>query len=404
MKSKEGTFSTPRPMQKYLEKHLTKCLSKEEREALFKENPKPDLPVCSPPKIDKFITDFLGKKLPKEHDQDLAKTQAAILTCVRPLTAAWQQLQDQGIEQDPGITVPATEVLTLIQCVVCMIGNATEQVSQIRRTRSHGEGSQRRLLHPKMVFSLEKTFAVQSSRLWRRTTRYLRHYRSQSELKNRWNHLPRRVGVHLSGFFDRAPPLSTGGGGAEVSIRTGPTWVSGNQERTAETYSHRTFKDKATTIGFTNPSLCPQTTKPNKRSPEAITDSTRSQLRQFRNTPGHAYPKNTLSTSNRRPARLFPLKLGKSVFQLVDPRDCQSIRNRVALQANPTRLPKGSGVGCRADSSYVSRSTRAMCKRGYRSCFPLFKHICKSHVSSIQGQRVMETHHQLEGPEPVCGN
>ena len=35
VKAKDGTFQTPKSMRKYLEKHLRRCLSKEEREALF---------------------------------------------------------------------------------------------------------------------------------------------------------------------------------------------------------------------------------------------------------------------------------------------------------------------------------------------------------------------------------
>ena len=45
VKVKDGTFQTPRFMRKYLEKHLRRCLSKEEREAIFKEHLKPDLYV-----------------------------------------------------------------------------------------------------------------------------------------------------------------------------------------------------------------------------------------------------------------------------------------------------------------------------------------------------------------------
>ena len=135
VKSKEGTFSVPSTMKKYLNKHMKRCLSKEEREALFKEHPKPDLHSCSPPKVDKYMSDFLGKRLPKEHDSELAKIQSAILAGVRPLTSAWQLLLDNGLENDPEMVVPASEVLTLIQCSLCMIGNASELVSQTRRSK-----------------------------------------------------------------------------------------------------------------------------------------------------------------------------------------------------------------------------------------------------------------------------
>jgi hypothetical protein len=59
-------------MRKYLEKHLKRYLTKEEREALFKEHPKPDLDA----------TDFIGKHFPKERDTEFSKIQAATLASV----------------------------------------------------------------------------------------------------------------------------------------------------------------------------------------------------------------------------------------------------------------------------------------------------------------------------------
>ena len=50
-------------MKKYLDKHMKRCLSKEERDAMFKEHPKPDLQSCNPPKVDKYISEFLGETL-----------------------------------------------------------------------------------------------------------------------------------------------------------------------------------------------------------------------------------------------------------------------------------------------------------------------------------------------------
>ena len=135
VKSKEGTFPAPPMMKKYLDKHMKRCLSKEERDAMFKEHPKPDLQSCNPPKVDKYISEFLGKRLSKEHDSELAKIQSAILAGIRPLTSAWQLLLDSGLENDPAMVVPASEVLTLIQCSLCMIGNASELVSQTRRSK-----------------------------------------------------------------------------------------------------------------------------------------------------------------------------------------------------------------------------------------------------------------------------
>lgn len=135
VRSREGTIKVPKPIQKYLSKHLKQCLTKEQREALFKEHPRPDLEVTLAPKVDKYISDFLGKKLPKEQDTELMKVQTAVLACLRPLTSAWQELLEQGLEQDTDMTVPAKDVLALIQRSVCLIGNASEYISQTRRAK-----------------------------------------------------------------------------------------------------------------------------------------------------------------------------------------------------------------------------------------------------------------------------
>jgi len=63
VKASEGAFKPPEVIKTYLNKHLRRCLSKEEREALFREHPRPDLESCSVPQVDKFIADFIGKKL-----------------------------------------------------------------------------------------------------------------------------------------------------------------------------------------------------------------------------------------------------------------------------------------------------------------------------------------------------
>ena len=135
VKTKEGTFRAPQAIEKYLNKHLKRCLSKEEREAIFKEHPKPDLDSSVPPKADRYMIDFLGKHFPKEKDSELSKIQAAILTTIRPLTSAWQSFVDGGLGQDPGLMVPATEVLSLVQRTLCLVGNSSELVSQIRRSK-----------------------------------------------------------------------------------------------------------------------------------------------------------------------------------------------------------------------------------------------------------------------------
>ena len=133
VKAKEGTFRPTSKMTKYLEKHFKRCLTKEEREAIFKEHPRPDTKVCSVPLPDKYITDFLGSKFPREQDTQDKKIQASVLAIARPLTSAWQSLQDAGLEEDTRLVIPAPEVLGILQRTLCLVGNASELISQKRR-------------------------------------------------------------------------------------------------------------------------------------------------------------------------------------------------------------------------------------------------------------------------------
>lgn len=135
VKAREGTVKVLPNMQKYLDEHLKSCLSKEEREALFKEYPKPDLDSCTAPKVDTFIADYLGKRMPKEHDSDMSKIQSTVLAIIRPLTTAWQKLSESGIDEDPEMVVRASEVLAMIQCTLCLVGNSAELISQMRRKK-----------------------------------------------------------------------------------------------------------------------------------------------------------------------------------------------------------------------------------------------------------------------------
>ena len=91
---------------------------------------------CSlPPKVDKFILDFLGKKFPREHDASLTKLQTVVLAIARPLSSAWLQLVEKGQEEEPNMLLPASEVMMLIQCSLCLVGNASELISQTRRVK-----------------------------------------------------------------------------------------------------------------------------------------------------------------------------------------------------------------------------------------------------------------------------
>ena len=44
-------------------------------------------------------------------------------------------LLENGLTDRQDVGIPATEVIILIQCLMCMIGNPSEQVSRVRRSR-----------------------------------------------------------------------------------------------------------------------------------------------------------------------------------------------------------------------------------------------------------------------------
>ena len=85
------------------------------------------------------MSEHLGKRFLRERDTELSKIQTAILASIRPLTSAWQHLVEAKLEDNQSMIVPATEVLTLIQQTICIIDNASEFTSQMRRAQILGE-------------------------------------------------------------------------------------------------------------------------------------------------------------------------------------------------------------------------------------------------------------------------
>ena len=66
------------------------------------------------------MSDFLGKKFPRDHDSELMKIQSAVLACVRPLTSAWQELLKADLDTTEPLQVTAEGVLSMIQRCICL--------------------------------------------------------------------------------------------------------------------------------------------------------------------------------------------------------------------------------------------------------------------------------------------
>ena len=87
------------------------------------------------PKVDKCIGVFLGRHMPKELDGELTKIQNSMLAVARTLVSAWNNLLGEGIKDDSSTTVPTTEVVAMTQHTLCLIGTASERVSQTGQAR-----------------------------------------------------------------------------------------------------------------------------------------------------------------------------------------------------------------------------------------------------------------------------
>ena len=120
-------------IQKYLNRHFRKGLSKEERTAMLKKHPKPNVKAAQPPKLDQFVSEFAGKKLDKARDAQLEKLQGSVLYVANPLTNLWTDLIDRGLTQDPEGSVSVGRVMDTIQRSLVLLGNANNLISETRR-------------------------------------------------------------------------------------------------------------------------------------------------------------------------------------------------------------------------------------------------------------------------------
>ena len=46
-----------------------------------------------------------------------------------PLTTAWNFLIEDGVTEDQELMVPASQVVSLIQRTICMVGNVSDDIS-----------------------------------------------------------------------------------------------------------------------------------------------------------------------------------------------------------------------------------------------------------------------------------
>ena len=91
----EYHFKPHKVVKDYLETHFCHCLSKKERKAMLKADPKPDCEATTTPKVDDFLQTFWKGKTNNAQDGDLKQIQMAVLNGAAPLCGLWSQLIEQ---------------------------------------------------------------------------------------------------------------------------------------------------------------------------------------------------------------------------------------------------------------------------------------------------------------------
>jgi hypothetical protein len=125
----EYQFTPPKVISNYLEKHFRRSLTKKERKAMLKADPKPQIPVTSPPNVDEYLGVFWKGKLNLSQDGEWKQVQNALLYA---LCGLWSQINEQRLDSEDG-PIPASAVLDMIQCTLVLLGNANQLLSEKRR-------------------------------------------------------------------------------------------------------------------------------------------------------------------------------------------------------------------------------------------------------------------------------
>ena len=116
----------------YLERHFRRTLSKKERKAMIKADPKPDCEAAVTPEVDEFLQTFWKGKVNNSQDGDLKQIQTALLNTTGPLCGLWSQLLEQGLGKESDL-IQAPVVLDMIQRTLVLLGNANSLISERRR-------------------------------------------------------------------------------------------------------------------------------------------------------------------------------------------------------------------------------------------------------------------------------
>ena len=98
---------------------------------MLKADPKPQTPVTSPPNVAEYLGTLWKGKLNLSQDGEWKQVQNALLCATGPLSGLWSQIHEQGLDNESG-TIPASEVLDMIQQTLVFLGNANHLLSEKR--------------------------------------------------------------------------------------------------------------------------------------------------------------------------------------------------------------------------------------------------------------------------------
>ena len=108
----EYHFQPHKVIKEYLGKHFRRSLTKKERKAMLKADPKPECDAATTPEVDEFLQTFWKGHINNTRDNDLKQIQTAVLNATAPLCGLWAQLLDQNLTEDSDL-VQAPVVLDM---------------------------------------------------------------------------------------------------------------------------------------------------------------------------------------------------------------------------------------------------------------------------------------------------
>jgi len=128
--SLEDTWEANKTMSEFLEKHFSRCLKPEDREAILKDFPKPNSQALQVPKLDEQVKDHLKKKGINPHfgaEKSLYRIQSQVLDMAGPLACLWSDLLDTGA------TIKREQIILLVQRTLILLGSLSNSITLERR-------------------------------------------------------------------------------------------------------------------------------------------------------------------------------------------------------------------------------------------------------------------------------